>query len=427
MSMTAEKRYDPVMDAPRDESAVLSAETPPAPRQEVPEAPLRQPRSHAPLAAGVVVLLLLAAGIGLWLYFRQYESTDDAQIDGHVHPISSRVAGYVLKVNVDDNQYVHAGDVLVEIDPRDYDTALAKAQAELADAEASAQAQSINVPVTSVSTSSQIRGAQADVENARAGVAAAEKLADAAGASEAQAEANDARAQADLPRYRALVEKTEVSQQQYDQALATARASTATVAGARASLAAAEQQVQQARQRLTQAQAALESARTGPRQVAITESRAHSASALADQKRAELEQARLNREYCRIVAPVDGVVNKNVETGMYVQPGQQLLSVVPLDDIWVTANFKETQLHWMRPGQQVTISVDSNGRSYRGRVDSIAGASGARFSLLPPENATGNYVKVVQRIPVKIVLDSGENRDHQLRVGMSVIPTVRVR
>jgi len=209
--------------------------------------------------------------------------------------------------------------------------------------------------------------------------------------------------------------------------LATARASSAAVVGARASLAAAEQQVQQAQQRLAQAQAALESARTGPRQVAITESRAHSASAIADQKRAELEQATLNLQYCKIVAPVDGVVNKNVETGMYVQPGQQLLSVVPLDDIWVTANFKETQLHWMRPGQPATITVDTNGRSYRGHVDSIAGASGARFSLLPPENATGNYVKVVQRIPVKIVLEPGENRDHQLRIGMSVIPTVRVR
>jgi membrane fusion protein (multidrug efflux system) len=427
MKMAAENRYDPVTDAPRDASAVLTAETPPVSHSRVPEAPPRQPRSRAPLVAGLVVFVLLAAGISLWLYFRHYESTDDAQVDGNIHPISSRIAGYVLKVNVDDNQFVHAGDMLVEIDPRDYDTALAKAQAELADAEATAEAQSINVPVTSVSTSSQIRGAEADVENARAGVTAAEKQVDAARANEAQAVANDVRAQADLPRYRALVEKLEVSQQQYDQALATANASTAAVAGARASLAAAEQQVQQARQRLAQAQAALESARTGPRQVAITQSRAHSASAQVEQKRAELEQARLNREYCRIIAPVDGVVNKNVETGMYVQPGQQLLSVVPLDDIWVTANFKETQLHWMHPGQPVTISVDTNGRDYHGRVDSIAGASGARFSLLPPENATGNYVKVVQRIPVKILLDPGENHDHQLRIGMSVIPTVRVR
>jgi len=419
--MAADERADSVVDAPPEEPAAL----PEAPRR--PAEPGPRPRSHGALLAAVVVFLLLASGLGLWLYFRDYESTDDAQVDGNIHPISSRVAGYVLKVNIDDNQYVHAGDVLVEIDPRDYQTAVDKARAELADALASSEAQSINVPVTSISTSSLIRGAEADVENARAGVAAAQKQADAARANLEQAEANDARAQADLPRYQALLEKTEVSQQQYDQVLATARASSAAVVGARASLAAAEQQVQQAQQRLAQAQAALESARTGPRQVAITESRAHSASAIADQKRAELEQATLNLQYCKIVAPVDGVVNKNVETGMYVQPGQQLLSVVPLDDIWVTANFKETQLHWMRPGQPATITVDTNGRSYRGHVDSIAGASGARFSLLPPENATGNYVKVVQRIPVKIVLEPGENRDHQLRIGMSVIPTVRVR
>jgi membrane fusion protein (multidrug efflux system) len=425
--MAKDSHYDPVTDAPHDESAVLTSEAPPAPAPPRAAEPPPAPKSRAPFVVAGVVLVLLVAGIGLWLYFRQYESTDDAQIDGHVHPISSRIAGYVTKVNVDDNQAVHAGDVLVEIDPADYDVAVAKAEAELADAMASAEAQEINVPVTSINTSSQIRGSEADVESARAGVRGAEQQVGMMRASLAQAEANDVKYQADLERYRQLVEKQEVSRQQYDEALAAARASTAGVAGARAALLAAEQQVQQARQKLTQTQATLESAHTGPRQVAITQSRAHSGAALVQQKRAELDQAKLNRSYCRIVAAADGVVNKNVEVGLYVQPGQQVLSIVPLDDIWVTANFKETQLRWMRPGQAAEISVDTNGRSYHGHVESIAGASGARYSLLPPENATGNYVKVVQRIPVKIFLEPGQNQDHQLRLGMSVNPRVTVR
>src|SRR5208282_2584999 len=384
--MAPETPYEPVKDALHTEPAVLSSEAPPAPPARRLAAP--PPKSPAKWVAGIVLVVLIAAGAGLWLYFRQYESTDDAQIDGHVHPISSRISGYVIKVNVDDNQSVHAGDVLLEIDPADYDVAVAKAEAELADAVASAEAQEINVPVTSISTSSQIRGSEADVEGARAGARAAEKQVEMVRATLAQAEANDVKFQADLERYRQLVEKQEVSRQQYDEALAAAHASTAAVSGARASLQAAEQQVQQARERLAQSQAMLESARTGPRQVAITQSRAHSGAAQVQQKRAELEQARLNRSYCRIVAPADGVVNKNVELGLYVQPGQQVLSIVPLDDIWVTANFKETQLRWMHPGQAAEISVDTNGRSYRGHVDSIAGASGARYSLLPPENAT---------------------------------------
>ncbi|HMD32151.1 MAG TPA: HlyD family secretion protein [Candidatus Acidoferrales bacterium] len=376
---------------------------------------------------GAVVLVLVTGGVAVWMYLSHYESTDDAQIDGHVHPISARISGYVTKVNVDDNQWVHTGDLLVEIDSTDYKVAVAKAEAELSDAEAGAQAQALNVPVTSVNTNSQIRSANADVEGARAGTRGAERQVDMMRANLAQAEANDVKLQADLARYKQLVDRQEVSQQQYDQALAAARASTAAVAGSKAALAAAEQQVRQAQERFTQAQASLESAHTGPGQVAITESRAHSGAATVQQRRAELDQARLNLSYCRILAPVDGVVNKNVETGLNVQPGQQVLSIVPLDDIWVTANFKETQLRLMRPGQTATFSVDANGRTYRGHVDSVAGASGARFSLLPPENATGNYVKVVQRIPVKIVLEPGQNQDHQLRVGMSVTPRVTVR
>jgi membrane fusion protein (multidrug efflux system) len=345
-------------------------------------------------------------------------------VDAHLYPVSARISGYVVQVNVDDNQYVQKGTVLVEIDPKDYQVAVAQARANLANAEATARSLGIAVPITSVSTTSQIQAAEADVESSRAGTVAAEKQVEAARAVLAQAEANDVKLQDDLERYRQLVEKQEVSQQQYDQALAAARASTAGVAGARASLAAAEQQVQQARQRLTQSQAALENAHTGPRQVAASESRAAAALADVEHKRAVLEQAELNLQYTKIIAPVSGSVNKTVVVGWNVQPGQQLLAVVPLDEVWITANFKETQLRRMRPGQKSEIHVDSSGRTYRGHVDSIAGATGPLFSLLPPENATGNYVKIVQRIPVKIVLEPGENKDRQLRPGMNVVPDV---
>ena len=381
-------------------------------------------RSRRTLVIVPALLVVIVAGVFLWRHFNSYESTDDAQVDAHLYPVSARISGYVIRVNVDDNEIVTKGTVLVEIDPKDYQVAVDQARASLANAEATARSLGIVVPITSVTTSSQIRAAEADVENARAGIATAEKQADAARAALTQAEANDVKLQADLERYRQLVEKQEVSQQQYDQALASARASTAGVAGAHASLAAAEHQVQQAKQKLAQTQATLESARTGPRQVAESESRANAALADVQQKGAALEQAELNLQYTRIVAPVSGEVNKTVVVGMNVQPGQQLLTVVPLEEVWITANFKETQLRRMHAGQKSEIHVDSSGRTYRGHVDSIAGATGPLFSLLPPENATGNYVKIVQRIPVKIVLEPGENKDLLLRPGMNVVPDV---
>jgi membrane fusion protein, multidrug efflux system len=373
------------------------------------------------------VLVLLIAGILLWRYFGSYESTDDAQVDVHLSPVSARISGYVIAVNVNDNQYVEQGTALVEIDPRDYQVAVDKARADLASAEATAHSLNVVVPVTSVSTSSQLSFTSSDIENAQAGIAAAEKQLAAAQAQVAQAEANDVRAQDDLKRYKLLVDKREVSEQIYDQALAAARASTANVASASASAAAARQAVEQARSRLTQAEANHRAAQTGPQQVASSRARAVSAVADVQQKRAALEQAELNLQYTKIIAPVSGEVNKTVVVGMNVQPGQQLLTVVPLDEVYVTANFKETQLKNMRPGQRADINVDANGRTYKGHVDSIAGATGPLFSVLPPENATGNYVKIVQRLPVKIILDQGENRDHQLRPGMSVEPKVHFR
>jgi membrane fusion protein (multidrug efflux system) len=372
-------------------------------------------------------LVLLVAGVLLWRYFSSYESTDDAQVDVHLYPVSARISGYVIKVNVNDNQYVEQGTVLVEIDPRDYQVAVDKARADLASAEATARSLNVTVPITSVSTSSQLSATASDVRNAQAGIEAADKQLAAALAQVTQAEANDVKAQDDLKRYKLLVDKKEVSEQIYDQSLAAARASTASVAAARASAAAARQAVEQARSRLAQAEANHRSAQTGPQQVASTRERARSAAADVQQKRALLDQAELNLTYTRITAPVSGEVNKTVVVGLNVQPGQQLLTVVPLDEVWITANFKETQLKRMHPGQRADIRVDSSGRTYRGHVDSIAGATGPLFSVLPPENATGNYVKIVQRLPVKIVLDPGENHDHQLRPGMSVEPKVRFR
>ncbi len=373
------------------------------------------------------VLAMLVGGFLLWRYLAGHESTDDAQVDVHLYPVSSRVSGYVVKVNVDDNQYVEKGTVLVEIDPRDYQVAINRAQADLASAEATARSLNIIIPVTSVNTASQLSFAASDVANTGAGIAAAEKQLAAAHAQVQQAEANDIRAQDDLARYKLLVDKQEASEQIYDQSLAAARASTANVAAAVANEATARQAVLQAGSRRSQAEANHRAAQTGPQQVASSRARALSAVADVQQKRAALDQAELNLQYTRIVAPVSGEVNKTVVVGMNVQPGQQLLTVVPLDQIWITANFKETQLKHMRPGQRVEVSLDSNGRTYKGRVDSVAGATGPVFSVLPPENATGNYVKIVQRVPVKIVLDAGENHDRQLRPGMSVEAKVNLR
>jgi membrane fusion protein (multidrug efflux system) len=381
----------------------------------------------APFYIVVIALVLLVGGYFAYSYFSSYESTDDAEIDGHLMPLSARISGYVTKVNVDDNQYVEAGTVLAEIDPRDYQAAFDKAQAELADAEATAQAQNINVPITSVNTESQVSVTQADVENAKAGITAAEEQFQAAQAQLEQALANDVKAQNDLVRYKQLADKLEISQQQYDQAVASAKASSANVAGARSSAASAAQQITQAKSKLAQANANLRYAETGPSQVATTRARAQSADAGVKEKQAALEQARLNLSYTKIVAPISGTVTKNAEVGMNVQPGQQLFSIVPLEDVWVTADFKETQLAKMKPGQRAEIKVDANGRVYKGKVDSFSSSSGARTSLLPPENATGNYVKVVQRLPVKIVLDPGQNSDHYLRLGMSVEPKVFVK
>jgi membrane fusion protein, multidrug efflux system len=414
--------------AEQNASATVSEETansaPPSQGRYSPGA-RRKRRRNLLILIGAAVLIVV--GLFLWRYFSSYESTDDAQVDVHLYPVSARISGYVVNVNVGDNQWVEKGDVLVQIDPTDYQVALAQAKSNLANAEATARSLDITVPITSVNSASQLQFTSSGVEDARAAVAAAEKQLVAAHQQVEAAEANDVKAQDDLRRYKLLVEKREVSQQIYDQALATARSSTANVAAAQASESAAQQFVQQSQSRVAQATANHEYAQTGPQQVSSTKARAQAAIADVQQKRALLQQAELNLQYTKIIAPASGEVNKTVVVGLNVQPGQQMLTVVPLREVWITANFKETQMKHMRPGQRVRIHVDSSGRDYQGHIDSIAGATGPLFSVLPPENATGNYVKIVQRIPVKIVLDPGENRDLQLRPGMSVEPKVYLR
>ena len=390
----------------------------------------RRKRLRTILVLLVIAIVLAVAGVLLYRYFASYESTDDAEIDGYIYPVSSRVPGYVVRVTADNNQYVPAGTVLAQLDPKDFDVAVANAKATLANVRSASEAARINVPLTSVNTSSQLSSAQSDVENAQSGLTAAERQFDAAQATLRQAEANDLKVQDDVTRYKPLAEKDEIPQQQYIQAVDSQKATAAAIEAARASAAASEQAVTGARTRVAQAEAQLSYAETRPQQISLQQSRAQAADAEAEQAQAALQQAQLNLQYTTIVAPVSGIVGqRTAQPGQNLAPGQQLMTIVPLDsdNIWVTANFKETQLTYMQPGQPVKISVDTYGRSYDGHVLNIGGATGSRYSLLPPENATGNYVKVVQRIPVKIVFEKGQDPQHLLRVGMSVEPKVKVK
>ena len=390
----------------------------------------RRKRRGTLILSLVVVVVLVTTAIVVYQRYAAWESTDDAQIDGYIFPVSSRVPGYVTRVLVDNNQPVEAGTVLAQLDPQDYEVAVATAKAALANDQAAAASQQINIPITSVSTTSQLSSAQADIRNAEAGLVLAQRSSEAAQAALREAEANDLKAQDDVNRYKPLAERDEIPRQQYTQAVNSEKATAAAVEAARASAAGAEQQVTQARSRLSTAHAQLQYAETQPQQISVQRSRARAAEAETERAATALQQAQLNLQYTTIVAPAAGIVGqRSVHPGQNVSPGQQLMTIVPLDsqNIWVTANFKETQLTLMRPGQPVRVYVDTYGRTYDGHVLNIAGASGARYSLLPPENATGNYVKVVQRIPVKIVFEKGQDPEHLLRPGMSVEPDVRVR
>jgi membrane fusion protein (multidrug efflux system) len=378
----------------------------------------------------VVLAILALVAAGFWWHSTYFEDTDDAQVNGHLIQVSSRIAGQVLKVEVEENQQVAAGQVIAELDPRDFQVAVENAQAALATAQANANVASVTVPLISVNTGSNLSAAGADLSGSEATVQQAEQQLKAAQASVTQAQANATKAQADLERYKPLVEKDVISKQQFDAAVAAADAAQAQVANAMASEQAASDGIRIARQREASAQAQLKYAQTGPQQVAVQDARAKAAQAQVQQAQAQLDQAKLNLSYCKIVAPAAGIITrKSVEIDQNVSSGQNLLTLVSLEDLWITANFKETQLRHMVPKQAVTIEVDATGKTYNGKVTQIGGATGSVLSLFPPENATGNYVKVVQRVPVRIDFDNLEQQDpnHELRPGLSVEPKVRVK
>lgn len=394
--------------------------------------PPATPKSRGRRRAFAIFFLLLmvvaAAGLIYWLHARQFESTDDAEIDAHLNPISARIDGTITNVYVDDNQMVNAGDSLVDLDLRDYQVALDQALAQLGQARSPVFAQQPNVPITQVENITNIASGQADVANAQAALAAAERDREVAAAKVSESEANNAKAQADLARYKLLIAKDEVSQQEYDQMLAAAAAQAATVTGTRASLAAAAHTVDQRRAQLEQTESRLgQYRRNAPEQVAIRRATVKSNQANAQNAEAMVEEARLKLSYCKVIAPTPGIVIKrSAEIGAHITAGQQLLMIAQVNDIWVTANYKETQLRRLRPGQSTTIHVDALKQNFAGFVESIGGATGSVASVLPPENATGNYVKVVQRLPVRIRFKRNQNGLDRLRPGMSVEPEVRI-
>ena len=402
----------------------------PEPNESAAETEIEEPQSRRRgiLVAAIVVAALVA--LGIWWHSTFSEDTDDAQVNGHLIQVSSRIAGQVIKVDVEENQVVKAGDAIAELDPSDYQVAVENAEAALASARANAAVARVNVPIVTVNTGSNLSSAGHDVSGTQAGVAQAEKQLVAAHALVAQAAANNTKAQADMERYKPLVEKDVISKLQWDAAVAAADAARAALADARANEQAAGDAVRVARERELQAQAMLKYAQTAPQQVAAQDARARQAEALVEQAQAQLDQAKLNLSYTKIVAPADGIITrKSVEIDQNVAAGQNLLTLVSLEDLWITANFKETQLRHMQAGQPVQIHVDATGKDYSGRVTQIGGATGSVLSLFPPENATGNYVKVVQRVPVRIDFTDLDKEDpnHQLRPGLSVEPKVRVK
>ena len=408
----------------------MAERTPTPEPNESAETEIEAPRSRRRgiLIAAIALVVLIA--LGVWWRSTYSEDTDDAQVNGHLIQVSARIAGQVIKVYVDENQQVKAGDPIADLDPSDYQVAVENAEAALASAKANAVAARVAVPLTTINTGSNLRSADADVTGAHATVEQAEQQLSAARANVVQAQANNTKAQADLARYKPLVEKDVISKQQFDAATAAADAAQASVASAQASMQAAQDAVRVAHERESQAQAQQKYAETGPQQVAAEDARAKQAEAQVQQAQAQLDQARLNLSYTKIVAPVAGIITrKSVEINQNVSAGQNLMTLVSLQDLWVTANFKETQLRHMTAGQRVEIHVDSTGKSYSGKITQIGGATGSVLSLFPPENATGNYVKVVQRLPVRIDFTdlAHEDPNQELRPGLSVEPKVWVK
>ncbi len=389
-------------------------------------------RKHVPRWLVVVptLVLALAAATEWWLYARQFESTDDAQIEGHLNPISARISGNVSYINpaVENNHYVEAGTLLFELDPNDYQVALDHAQADLMKRQAAARSAGIRVPIVDADAFSRLRAAEAARDEAVAAVDVEEANLSAAQHKVDQDLTLYERAERDRIRYQALVEKREISRSEYDARETDALSAAQALAADRALVATAEKRIAEAHSRVAEKEAEVRARRTAPEQV--TEAQAQYQSNIGDAAlaKADVRTAELNLQYTKIYAPISGVVGrKTVEVGQHIQPGQSLLAIVPLDDIWVTANFKETQLKLIRPGQHVRVHADAFDRDYTGTIDDLPGAAGNLFSLLPPENASGNFVKVIQRLPVRIRFDAGQDVEHALRPGMSVEPKVKVR
>ncbi len=382
---------------------------------------------------GIVVILVLIVGALLFYWRSTYtEDTDDAQVDGNLYQVSSRVSGQVIHVDVEEEQFVHKGDPIAEIDPKDYQVALEQAEANLADAQAEYQQAVVNVPITHVQVNTTLQTSSSDVLGSQASVEQAQAQVQVDKAKVQSAKAQALKSQLDVQRYTPLVAKDVISKQQFDAAVAQAAADQGTLDAAERDVKAQEDTVRLMSERLAQSQSQqVQSQKNGPKQIAVQEARANAAEASIKEAQAKVDQAQLNLSYTKILSPITGIVsNKSVAVGENLSVGQSLMTIVPLTDLWVTANFKETQLKQMRPGQKVDIEVDAlGGRKFTGTVAEIGGATGSSLSLFPPENATGNYVKVVQRIPVRINFTNldKENKDYALRIGMSVEPTVRVK
>lgn len=407
------------MAEPSVETTPTESSTPAEPRKR---------RMHPMAIAGIAFAILLLIGLIYWLYARNYEETDDAQVDGHIAPVTARVDGTIKAVYVDDNTNVKLGQPLVDLDPTDYQINLANAEAKYQQGEADTSAQNPNLPITQLNNVTNVSTQESAVANAQAALGVAQHEHDNSQALLAQARANNERAQADYERYKLLYSKKEVSQAEYQQYAAAAAAQAASVAAAEASVASAKKSIEQRQADLQQQQTRLTAfQKNAPRQVAIQQATLKSKTANAAALKAQLDQAKLNLQYCKIEAPVAGVtMQRSAEVGSHISAGQQLMMIVETSDLWVTANFKETQLAHMHPGQHATIHVDALGENFDGTVESMPAATGSVTSVLPPENATGNYVKVVQRMPVRIRFNANQRDLQRLRPGMSVEPKVHI-
>jgi membrane fusion protein (multidrug efflux system) len=393
-----------------------------------PVEPAAPRRRINPYLAGAIAIVLLAAALGWYFYSQGYEDTDDAQVDGHLNPIASRIDGTINAVHVDDNQAVQTGVLLVELDPNDDRVALQQAQAQYDQAMAQLGAAHPNLPITRISNLNDLTSQRAEVSGSEAALAAAQHDLDSAVAKLRESQAVNERNQADFVRYQTLFDKQEVARADYDQYKATASAQIQTVASNQAAVASAQKTVEQRMAELAQQRSKLQQTQSSaPLQVAIRQADIKSQQANAEAAQAALEQSRLNLGYCRITAPVSGVITqRSAEVGARISKGQQLFMIVQTDDLWVTANFKETQLARIHPGQRVRIHVDALRDDFDGTVESMPAVTGSRASVLPPENATGNYVKVIQRLPVRIRFNHGQRDLDKLRPGMSVEPKVHL-